>query len=533
MAFSDGITSLIDLRKHIADNEKCFYTIAPQIIEALNNLVYEFDEDFIAAVYMSAHISYVNESTSKGKEGIHERLRLVLRAYTSKLTYIGSPSETNYMDVVAFLATDMNLLDNIEVSSDTYKKLYRVIIDTRIVSDCAYELLELACDVNLYHNPDPETNTEIQKYRATVEDWGSIVLLCRHVKEIATNEDLRWDLCKQVGKYMNTEIKSRNILYEIVSRFGASVENAEDIITEIIYAFRFQDPFDYQFIYAFDKLRAKLVDECNLEDQTPVNPKIFSILCQTVAEKLVPYSGVDPLVYAHNYRILRNTIMANNFKVPDLEKRRDQFIAKENLKVKIKYGENYTVDPETFLPIENTSTDAATEASHKLSGAMNAAQHKIYGAFKKFKDGEDQVDNQLTKLVKAMKKMVTGDTRAEVIEGKKFSVLGIFKKVLATAAIFSYSKVGLICVLLVRYTLRKNTMKSERRKIMQEIEVELQLIDEKIDDARGDQNRKAKYALMRTRAELQKTLEKIKYGMETDDKMTASAHKVLDDARNS
>ena len=53
------------------------------------------------------------------------------------------------------------------------------------------------------------------------------------------------------------------------------------------------------------------------------------------------------------------------------------------------------------------------------------------------------------------------------------------------------------------------------------------MLDEKIEDARGDGNRQAKYSMMRTRAELQKSLEQIKYGLTASKKAIKTTKAVL------
>ena len=58
------------------------------------------------------------------------------------------------------------------------------------------------------------------------------------------------------------------------------------------------------------------------------------------------------------------------------------------------------------------------------------------------------------------------------------------------------------------------------------------MLDEKIDDARGDGNRQAKYSMMRTRAELQKALEQIKYGLTADKKAINTARAVASGKKN-
>jgi hypothetical protein len=64
-----------------------------------------------------------------------------------------------------------------------------------------------------------------------------------------------------------------------------------------------------------------------------------------------------------------------------------------------------------------------------------------------------------------------------------------------------------------------------------ELETEIKLIDEKIQDARGDNNREAKYAMMRTKSELENALKKIRYGLEADSRSLSNAKSVLNNIR--
>ena len=135
-------------------------------------------------------------------------------------------------------------------------------------------------------------------------------------------------------------------------------------------------------------------------------------------------------------------------------------------------------------------------------------------------------------MLNKAKTIFTGDVRTELIEGKEFSALGLLKKVLGTAAVFSFGKVKGFLFLVVRRALNKKTKISERKKIVAEIEIELSMIDEKIQDAANDGNREAKYALMRTKAELQNALKKIKYGIEADRTSVKNTSKLLNSAKN-
>lgn len=173
----------------------------------------------------------------------------------------------------------------------------------------------------------------------------------------------------------------------------------------------------------------------------------------------------------------------------------------------------------------------AMEAVHKDSAKMNTAEKKIYKAYRTYKSAEEKVDSQLTKAAKTAGKMVIGDVRKEVIEGKQYTVIGILKKALGTVALFSTGKIKGIIALVVRHALRKKCTQSERRKIIMELETEIDLITEKIDDARGDNNRQAKYAMMRTKKDLENALKRIQYGMEADQGSISGAKAALNEAR--
>ena len=159
---------------------------------------------------------------------------------------------------------------------------------------------------------------------------------------------------------------------------------------------------------------------------------------------------------------------------------------------------------------------------------MSNASKKIYGAYKKYKDNEAKVDSQLTKMLNSAKRAFSQDKTEEIIEGKKFTPIGLLKRILVTGAIFSYSKVAGFVYLLVRHTLSKKRTTKQKQEILIQLDTEIKLLDEKIEDARADGNRNAKYALMRTRAELERAKNKIKYGLSATKSDMRTARDVVD-----
>lgn len=177
----------------------------------------------------------------------------------------------------------------------------------------------------------------------------------------------------------------------------------------------------------------------------------------------------------------------------------------------------------------NANYQITTEAYDKNSSKLDQASRKIYKGYKAYKDAENKVDSQITKLCVSLKDEFTGGktARDRIIEGNKFSVIKIIKKVFTTAALFSYSKIAGLLFIITKHFCSKKVDNRERKELLSELELEIKMLDEKIEDARGDGNRQAKYSMMRTRAELQKAIEKIKYGLEADKKALNTAKQVM------
>jgi len=89
---------------------------------------------------------------------------------------------------------------------------------------------------------------------------------------------------------------------------------------------------------------------------------------------------------------------------------------------------------------------------------------------------------------------------------------------IVSRAIFNYNKIAAILLIVVTSTMRKKANRAEKKKILLELEAELEMIEEKIQDASGDGNRQAKYDLMRTRNAYQNAIRRIKYGMGAEER---------------
>ncbi|MCM1214004.1 MAG: hypothetical protein NC548_05740 [Lachnospiraceae bacterium] len=176
--------------------------------------------------------------------------------------------------------------------------------------------------------------------------------------------------------------------------------------------------------------------------------------------------------------------------------------------------------------------EIAMEDYDETSTLVDKASRKIYRGYKSYKSAEKKVDSQLTKMALALKQQFSGNPRDRIIEGEKFSVVRVIKKLVTTAAIFSYSKVAGVLYVIIKHCTGKNADNKERRAVISELKLEIKLLDEKIEDARGDGNRQAKYSMIRTRAELQKAVDQIQYGLKADQRALQTAKDVISGKRS-
>ena len=140
--------------------------------------------------------------------------------------------------------------------------------------------------------------------------------------------------------------------------------------------------------------------------------------------------------------------------------------------------------------------------------------HKMY---KFWKDNSKNIDAKLTGMVTRAGAAITGDPaemREEIIEGKCHSIMSILKKIIGGWAIFAVSPIAFLIGLIVRLCNRGKIRRSEKKRMVMDLESELAIVDEKIRDAAAEGDKEAKYQLMRTRATLEQGIKRIKSGDE-------------------
>lgn len=168
-------------------------------------------------------------------------------------------------------------------------------------------------------------------------------------------------------------------------------------------------------------------------------------------------------------------------------------------------NESYYVDGDMLIVTEGI-VDKAKKAKIKVKGKLSPMERFVTA--------------QLDKV----KKADADERRRIIMQGGSASKL--FYKIwrwvkrgivlLIGAKLGTYSSVaGLITgITFVGFIVTDRYMdKKERAKILRELEDEIAIVNEKIDDSRGDDNKQKKYELMRIRNELQRQRDKIRYNL--------------------
>lgn len=165
----------------------------------------------------------------------------------------------------------------------------------------------------------------------------------------------------------------------------------------------------------------------------------------------------------------------------------------------------------------STGKAAAVQGLEKtrrgIANATNNVKNGVYIPYKKYKNAEGAIDNQLAKITRGLKDAILNTNsakyREEIIAGKTYSPISILKKVLVGYGVFCTSKVIFLVGLITRYYCGKKCKAKEKRKAINELDGEIRILDEKINDAQAAGDNKAKYELMRTRNSISSSREAI------------------------
>lgn len=471
---------------------------------------------------------------------------------TPKLcVFLSLLSRDNYMKMLRYLIPDENGLDVEEADKRVQDFICKMeteyaiaIADTYYPMNDAREFITTTMTGNLdkdvYRGEVPEFKPvkstiafadELVKFnfRPTEDTVQGHPVLFKYILEVMSNDDVKLDFMK---KYV-LEVAVANDIHSMISEKVTMFERyfkhpgyAANAFIAIIDAIRADSTYrDYYLKKALETVVEEMLGRVPPVPTNVVQNFVDSAIDIALSISSDPTFTANMIDECHTH--LSNTIsryarlysservLVNNVNsVGNIsESAMECFFSSTDISGTLE-GMQYT-EADGFL--------YAAEAYKKSSKNIADADRKIYKAFKKYKNAEGKVDSQITKFTKAAKNLLVGDTKTEIIEGKKFSVMSLLRSALGSAALFAFGPIQGLIALVVKYTYKKSVTASERKKILIELEGELEIINEKIEDARGDNNRQAKYAMMRTRTELQNAIRRIKLGVEADNRAVQTA----------
>lgn len=409
-------------------------------------------------------------------------------------------------------------------------ELYRLIIDVYIPTNNPEELIGNLMEVGLHKIVQNEGSTEwvMQVFQSITEvhstNLKEIVIFCKIISDIYRNHEASKEFITLLHRMIHKQYWIRTEAQVIVDRYQKFFDDSEGegyLFVSTLFGLLSDD----NIWRSFQKINQ------HSDPSKMITNEVDEFLLQYSAKK-----NRDGLNF-NNLKCMIGDIwqVISRHDSYNIKRDRCAFVAQKILEgwgnsrydVSDSIKES-NIDTSTPITTLESYAQIATEAIHKDSAVMNTAEKKIYKAYRTYKDAEEKVDSQITKAVNDLKNVATGDVREEIIEGKKFSAIGLLKRVLGTVGLFSIGPVKACIALVIKYALKKKTTESERAKILMEIDTELEMLNEKINDARGDNNREAKYAMMRTKKELENAKTRIMYGMQADSKSLSDTKKTLD-----
>lgn len=499
-----------------------FENFADEVRNKLYELPAEFNEDFIKFLLKTYRLD--NDLT---EDNLRTTYASFLRDYANKIVNTGilkNPGiKSEYIPVIVFSATNHNQIDM------TY------LLETCSINPKSIEEIFYNKNYGNIMSTKLESNQDIKYSR---DEMRIIDILTSN----AAYEDFLYQFSTELDKKEGTEylyLRAQRIFNQYIAPHA--IIDTKEIEVMDIYNF---------LIYLITTIE---------QNQDYLNSTSQRILFEQAIRNI--YDSIDMIILHIKIIIKKNIrfpldkgiIFAEGVKVDVIKaiieeaflymyRYQNQLNKREDIRkyFDIRYDENrnitcYRVIPDSPLVfLDKDPSPVATEAYDRNSSKMDQASRKIYSGYKAYKDAENKVDSQITKLITRIKGVFTGEktARDRIIEGEQFSAIKILKKIFTTAAIFSYSKIAGVLFVITRHYCSKAVDNKERKRLISELELEIKMLDEKIDDARGDGNRQAKYSMMRTRAELQKALEQIKYGLTADKKALNTARAVASGKKN-
>lgn len=125
------------------------------------------------------------------------------------------------------------------------------------------------------------------------------------------------------------------------------------------------------------------------------------------------------------------------------------------------------------------------------------------------------IENLINNTINKIKEMDKNERRNRIVEGSfRLKLMKIIRNAII-AGVGWYIKPALTAIgILVGYAVDKKSDKKVRNQILHELQTELNIVNEKIDDARSGSDKQKKYQLMRIKNKLETDIERIRYKLD-------------------
>lgn len=259
----------------------------------------------------------------------------------------------------------------------------------------------------------------------------------------------------------------------------------------------------------YTKLLCKLRDDVNSLCEGLVKAKVTEI-----GDKFeIDYDDVAPQLL--QYKVMESLY---TFTFDDSE---DFNIMSEQLTNLVKDYNEYTVACEA-VNRKKGSKSAVWKVGHaiekKTSKILNNGKdtydtnHRNMTPIKKSADNVEKLVNYpLNQIISIDKE----ERRKRLVEGRfRLRIWKLIRKGLLTGALSVVAGPIVAAIGFIgSFAVDKALDRKVKNQILHEMETELRLVEEKIDDAKGDRKDKEKYQLMRIKAKLEKEIDRIRFGL--------------------
>lgn len=265
--------------------------------------------------------------------------------------------------------------------------------------------------------------------------------------------------------------------------------------------------------------KSEIVQEQIIPEQPLLDTLLYSIDKEReniVCENLNKYTPYEEYIV--------NEEMLNDYY--DFQKRTYEMFYDDN-DITMEQFISFIQDCIKFEPLDITieaagrnMTRNAQKKLRKINNKVNGSRNTLGKNLNRLDDkASDIVNRKLDSIINtgrdlAREKMVEGRPQVKISRFIRNGIMGL-AAASGSVALFGPATGAIIVAigLLCKQNLKKNTEKREKKRLLLELETELKLTREKIEDAKGENDKKKKYQLMRIESTLEKEITRIKYGL--------------------